>query len=550
MKNSIPRVAWLVVFLSPLGSAEVPKVVIAQNFALPGVAPPEIVTSIGTPATNGLDRFAVVARSTGTNGPHSYLWGGVSGGAVGVLRTTQTIGTLAQTDFGDDCGVADSGSLCYRATVNDLASSALGLSSIWLDSTPLAVEGKAIAGLPGRKFGAVDSPSISRAGVPHFTAQIRDAASDALLGVGLFLGTNVQCIAKSGDLLPGFPGPLALDPFVAPPRFSANGLHWIAVARILLPSQITRGWIVRDGAIVPSLLGAWAEGQALAVTESGLNGAAIEHLTDAAVDDLGRFAATGDTTGSDTADDFVAVNGKLSYVEVKGTNLGLPVGPATGVRLTGGGDVSYLSHQATIANPFLNSVVFFGDRLTVGAGLLFDLDGDGVTDPELFFDFDSAVRTAEGSGFIRGRYNLATWPPPGIYQVLLRVATGCARAERVGVGCPGANGVPPLLFGVINCGGTGSTLGVTLIHALPGATHLLAIAPSVGEASLGGGCTLNLLPPLAAFGILPISGDSPTLSLNLTPAVSGLEVSVQEFASDPGAPLGFVATNAVTIGVR
>lgn len=162
-----------------------------------------------------------------------------------------------------------------------------------------------------------------------------------------------------------------------------------------------------------------------------------------------------------------------------------------------------------------------------------------------------------GGGLIVGRNALSHVDPVTGTTTLIggsgyRDLRGCDFLDAgvpYGQGCPGTNGVVPVLAG--NRPGSPGTLTATVTDGLPNAPCAYALGVGRGSLPLPGGCTLLLQLPIDTLGVQLDANGSHTLSGPVPAGLSGNTFALQAVILDAGAPSGMLsATQGVEIVVR
>ncbi|MBI4882018.1 MAG: hypothetical protein HY812_20515 [Planctomycetes bacterium] len=122
-----------------------------------------------------------------------------------------------------------------------------------------------------------------------------------------------------------------------------------------------------------------------------------------------------------------------------------------------------------------------------------------------------------------------------------------------GSGCPGSGGFVPVLA-ASGCPVGGQTVTVDITQALGPCTGFLFFGLGQGALSMGGGCTLNVVPLLPLVLAFPIGGSGPgagsvTFGGTMPASVSGVVITLQAFTDDSGGPMHFANSNGVQLTI-
>ena len=145
----------LALLLSASAASAIPTALVREGSPLPA-GPPELVTSINNTAVNHAGGYAV---NVITGGSVSRIWGNAAGGPGAVMRSETTIGSLVQTAFESFYGMGNAGEICYSAT--GTGGPAGGFDAVFLDNTPVIVEGDPAPGYPGMYWSFGSRPGVT-----------------------------------------------------------------------------------------------------------------------------------------------------------------------------------------------------------------------------------------------------------------------------------------------------------------------------------------------------------------------------------------------------
>jgi len=304
---------FMLAIASP-GSAQVASKLL--NDEEPLGPPGDIVLSLGNPAVNHAGGYAV-GLSTSGSATLSHMWGSPDGIAPPlILRTEGTIGPLVQTSFESFWGMANAGQVGYSASGTGGPDGAF--DSVWVDDTPVAVEGDPLPPGPLQDlfWSFASRPSITAGGVHHFVGGTRTTVGGSTSARGLFNDTGTPLL-YSGVAVPGLPEPLddAGSPISFDYRVSASATNYIA--EVEMETDGTGLTTTNDNAVVFSgsaLLAGGSivqEAQPVPAAIGGEPGENWDNFDYMGVTDAGQYLLTGDTTASTTIDEIVVVDGLI-----------------------------------------------------------------------------------------------------------------------------------------------------------------------------------------------------------------------------------------------
>lgn len=124
-------------------------------------------------------------------------------------------------------------------------------------------------------------------------------------------------------------------------------------------------------------------------------------------------------------------------------------------------------------------------------------------------------------------------------------------ATTYGSGCAGSGGFVPV-FEPTTCPDVGGTLLVEIRDGLGGSSALILFGLAQGAAPIGGGCQLLVTPVLPPVGIVPLfgagaGGGKLEFGGALPASIAGFTFTMQAFVIDPGAILGYAASNGIEL---
>ena len=356
-------------------AAQIASGLIREGDAFPGAGAGHFVTSLSNTAVNHADGYAINLSSSDGTTTLSHIWGNASGGPGALIRSEGTFGSLVQTSYESFYGMADDGSVAYSAS--GTGGPVGSFDSVWLNDTPIMVEGDVYPHTPGLWWRFGSRPGISANGIPYFVGGVTTSQGGSTTNRGLFLGVAANPVFVGGDLLPNLPAPLGTSTTISfDYRFSEMGNHHLAEVQLATTTAtdaalvidgeglVLAGTLVQEGNVVPVAVGGngtekWTNFDYCGITEAGY------------------WFFTGDTDAATTTDEFICRNG--AFVHRKGDML-------DGVQLTGAIESAYMNKDGDLAfvwptgSPAVGSL-FVNDVLMLREGDSVDLDGDGVVEP-------------------------------------------------------------------------------------------------------------------------------------------------------------------------
>lgn len=134
------------------------------------------------------------------------------------------------------------------------------------------------------------------------------------------------------------------------------------------------------------------------------------------------------------------------------------------------------------------------------------------------------------------------------------VRFGKGEIQTFGSSCPGTGGFAPTLA-TSGCAIPAGALTVTVTGGVGGSFALLLFGQSQANIPAGFGCSVHIAPVLPPTPLIPLFGTGPgqgaiSFSASLPTNMPGGSFTMQAFCADPGAPLGFTATNGVEVVVH
>lgn len=368
--------------LFPAAQAQVASAIVRVGDAPAGTGVGVTITAIVGVEANEAGGLGVRVTLSNTN--HAF-WGSATS-TVGSIVREEALGLAGydQTAFENNFGFSDAGGIAYSPTCNQIAPPLTGLDCVWLDGTPIAVEGQPIPTLPGKKYRFASNPSLTTGGTIFWRSGINDIATNADEGVGLFFGPGATVIYKTGDPSPApLTSMLGTNAVDTDTRFSALGTYYIS--NITTTDAATAdGHMVINGALVTDAGGNFlSEGSPISVAAGAVGAENYQFWGALGINEAGDWFLTGDTGAATTADAFVMKNGVILYREggvVDGLTLtgNLPNSP--GAAMNEAGDVGFgWDTVGSITGIFLNGQVVLQE------GDLVDFDNDGIVEPTSIF---------------------------------------------------------------------------------------------------------------------------------------------------------------------
>jgi len=303
-------------------------------------------------------------------------------------------------------------------------------------------------------------------------------------------------------------------------------------------------------------------GQALVY--SGFDGSLLFHIDGReAGDGLGKgFAGLGDVNGDGTLDIGIGAwqvfnlsPNATGFGQVQSTDdlgilykvLGVNFHDSIGVWVSSAGDANRDGHpDIAIGGPHFDANGSNSGRITVlsgvDGGLIYQVFGEAEGDGLGHHTADAGDVNQDGyDDLIAGAY----WNDVGGHDSgRTYVFSGCpALLERLGGDLVGSNGLPPNLAGCGKLEG-GDSLTFRVINAPPSALGALMIGLSEIDAPFKGGVCVPA-PDWLIFLPTSLAGSIDVEATWPTNVPAGFATFYQYWISDPGAPTGFAASNAL-----
>lgn len=366
--------ACSVATLAVPASAEIARALLRERDPLPGAPAGQIVSALSNTAVNHVGGYAVSVNSSDGVSTLSHVWGNANAGPGTVLRTEGTFGSLVQTAFESFYGMSDAGQIAYSAT--GTGGPVGNFDSVWLDGTPLAVQGNPVPSLPGQFYVFASRPGVTANGHAYWSSGYSNTAAGSSQNRVLLFGAGATVKLQGGVAVPGLPAPPVTGSISFDYRFSELGNHFI------IPVVMSTGSTLHDDAMVMDGSGLLVGGvlvreqTPVPVVAGGLPGENWDNFDFCGVTEAGDWFFTGDTEPSTTNDEIIVVNGVVTYREgnvVDGETLS---GDIEGAYMNADGDVAYIwDVQANT-----REALFVNNQLVLRETDLVDLTGDGVVD--------------------------------------------------------------------------------------------------------------------------------------------------------------------------
>ena len=535
---------------APVADAQVASAMIREGDPMPFGPNHKVSTGINSVTVNSVGGYAAQFNSTDGSNPISVLFGNTSGGPPAILLSEITGGTFTHDSIENNFGIDDAGALGYSAVTSDPPNGIISVDAIFKDLTPLAFKGDPIALLPGKQWNNLDRPGITGGGANYWRGGIIDQATFANEGNGLFL-LGLPLI-KTGDVIPGFPGPLDIPGVNVNFRFSSSGQHYITLVDVVSPGDTADdGWMVLDGQAIPTFSGLIGEDEQIPVQNGGLPNERWDNFKNFGITNQGDYAMTGDSEGIGSANDaFLVWNGKIILREgdtVDGVVLG---NTQESLDVNDQGDIAMVWQTTT------GEVLLFNTKALLKTGDAVDLDGDGVIEPTSTISNFTGSSVAVGEDrkvyFIADVDTLGTSATNDDTKAFFVIEDPCGSVRRYGLGCAGAGGFVPELA-LTGCAQVGGSVTLEISEGLGNSTAVLLLGLQRFDTLLTSTCYLNVAQILPAAFTLPLGGGpfpgSGSISIPFTiPAgSSGVPFTLQAFVADNATPIGATTTNGLEV---
>ena len=362
-------------------SAQVATAIVRVGDAPSGAAPGVTVTSIVNTSPTELGGALVHLQLS--NG-HWAFWGSATSLGGAILREQQSgLSGYDPTAMEMFFGTNDAGAITYSPVVTELATGTTNLDSVWVDDQPVVVRGQPIPSLPGRKYDFASRPGLTKNGVLYWSSGIRDIATNADLGRGIFYGPNATVLWMTGDPAPApLTATLDIIGVYFSYRFSRFASHNIAMLSTT-DFGITGLAIAKDGVLATDAGGNILRGgDPLSSAAGALPGETWYDWNALGVNEAGDWMAGGRTVAAGGGVGVLMRNGvviRRSGEVIQGLTLtGTVIDP--GAFMNDAGDVAY-AWGTSASGP----AVFFDDALLLKPGDPVDFDGDGIVEPTSLF---------------------------------------------------------------------------------------------------------------------------------------------------------------------
>lgn len=379
--GAVRRGAVLLAFAVFLGAVpaygEVASAILTEGGTFTGIPAGHSINSLNNTAVNHAGGYAVAVNTTDGVTTLSHVWGHATGGAGQLIRTEGTFGPLMQTSFESFYGISNTAQVAYSAS--GTGGPVGSFDSVWLDDTPVAVEGDPIPTLPGQFWRFASRPGSSAGGDPYWVGGTTSVPGGSTENYGLFYGVGATVVLLGGMAVPGLPFALGTSSSVDfDYRYSAQGTHYIAPVKMASGSTTTDDAIVVDGAGL-MLGGALVrEGAAVPPAIGGLAGENWGTFGLMGINEGGRFIFSGNTSAATGVDEIVVANGSILYREGQVLDGQTITGAIEGAALNEDGDTALVWD----VDPVLAlEALFVNDQLVLLEGDAVDLDNDGIVEP-------------------------------------------------------------------------------------------------------------------------------------------------------------------------
>jgi len=355
-------------------SAQVATSLLNEGDAYPDGGVGATVSGLNNTAVNHAGGYAISLTSAGP-ATLSHVWGNAAGGPGANIRTEGTFGPLVQTSYESFYGISNAGQVAYSAS--GTGGPVGGFDSVWLDDTPVMVEGDVYPHAPGLWWRFGSRPGVSADGNPYFVGGLTTTQGGSTENYGLFLGPTGAPVFVGGDVLPLLPMPLHTSSTISfDYRFSALANAYIGeVAMAGLTTSNDNAMVLAGAGLV---LGGTLvqEGNAIPAAVGGNGAENWDNFDYTGVTEAGHFFFTGDTDGDTATDEIIVKNGIIAYRE------GDPVG---GEVLSGSIEGAYMNEDGDLAYIWdiqdnVLEALFLDDQIVLREGDEVDMTGDGVVD--------------------------------------------------------------------------------------------------------------------------------------------------------------------------
>lgn len=354
--------------------AQVARALVRERGTLAGAPGGHTVNSINNTAVNHAGGYAVNVNTSDGVTTLSHIWGNASGGAGTVMRTEGTFGSLVQTAYESFYGISNTGQVSYSAT--GTGGPVGNFDSVWLDDTPIAVQGDPVPSLPGQYYVFASRPGVTADGKPYWSSGWSNTPGGSSQNRGLFLGAGANPVILGGSGVPNLPFNLITSSISFDYRMSEFGNHYI------IPVTMTSGSTLHDDAIVVDGSGLMIAGSLVReqspvpAAAGGLVGENWDNFDFCGINEAGDYFFSGDTEPATANDEFILKNGVIVYREGDSVDSQVLSGAIEGAYMNADGDIAYVWD---IQGGVLEAL-YVNDQLLLVEGDLVDLTGDGVVD--------------------------------------------------------------------------------------------------------------------------------------------------------------------------
>jgi len=411
--------AWALVAASGGVAAAQPVPLLREGELVDGNA-----VTLNNVAVNGIGGYAIGLTAAGL----SQMWGNATGGPANVLRTEGTFGALVQTSFESFYGFANSGSLGYSAS--GTGGPVGNFDSVWVDDTPIAVQGDPAVNLPGQFWTFGSRPTMTNGGEIWWVGGYTNVPGGSTQQRGLFRGDQAIPVLVTGDVVGGIADTVNAGTAVTFGfRVSSLGTNWMGIAVVTGPTA-TDNVIVMNGNAVTAGGNVVREGTVVPVAAGGDGVEAYGPFATLAVNESGNWLLAGDTNAVTTADHYLMLNGEIILREGQ---------TVSGFPLTGAFDWADMNDQGdwvvswNVNDGGTREALIFNGQLILRETEPVDFDGDGLPDPnititDLTTGIDNMYMTDRfGNGevdiyFTADTRDLVTQPNPPAIEVFYRMS--------------------------------------------------------------------------------------------------------------------------------
>jgi hypothetical protein len=367
-----------IAFSSTPANAQIASSLLNETDPIPGVGPGHVITGLNNTAVNHAGGYAVSLNSSDGTTTLSSVWGHAAGGPGAVIRVEGTFGSLVQTSYESFYGMSNAGQIAYSAS--GTGGPVGGFDSVWLDDTPVMVEGDPYPHAANTWWRFGSRPGVTADGNPYFVGGLTYTQGGSTEAYGLFYGMTGAPVHVTGDLLPGLPAPLSTSSAISfDYRYSELGNHHIAEVDIDTGSTTDDGAMTLDGAglmVGGSLV---QEASPVPASVGGLAGENWDNFDYTGVNEAGDWFFTGDTDAATTSDEIVVRNGMIVLREgdvVDGETVEASI---EGGYMNADGDLALIWDIVDGTSNI--EALLFEDQVILREGDVVDFDGDGGLDP-------------------------------------------------------------------------------------------------------------------------------------------------------------------------